>query len=113
MTLPVANPQLTATGTVAASGDNTLIAAPGAGKRLIVSALILQNESAVATTMIVKGGATAVLRCLAQEPGDGLALHFAPQRELQLGPNAALLLNLSGANAHGYSVIYHVDAVGY
>jgi len=110
MTLPVTNPQLTATGTRSAAGDNTLIAAPGAGKQIVISALILQNESATATTMIVKAGATAVLRCLNQNQGDGLALHFAPERELQLGANAALILNLSGANACGYSVIYHVDA---
>ena len=74
MTLPVTNPQLTATGTKSAAGDNTLIAAPGAGKQIVISALILQNESATATTLIVKAGATAVMRCLAQNQGDGLAL---------------------------------------
>jgi hypothetical protein len=103
-------PQLTVTGTKAEAGDNELIAAPGAGKRIVVSALIVQLEAATATTMILKAGATALLRTLAQNQGDGLALHFPPERELQLGANAALNLNLSGANSCGYSVIYHVDA---
>jgi hypothetical protein len=108
--LNILTPQLTATGTAAASGDNTLVAAPGAGKRIVISALIVQNESATATTAILKDGSTAILRCLGQNQGDGLALHFAPERELRLSADAALVLNLSGANSHGYSVIYHVDA---
>jgi len=103
-------PQLTATGTAADSGDNTLAAAPGASVRLVISALILQNESSSATTMIVKAGSTAILRALAQNQGDGLALNFPAERELVLPANTALVLNLSGANSCGYSVIYHVDA---
>ena len=100
-----------ATGTKNGSGDNELVAAPGAGKQIVISALVLQNESSTATTMILKAGATALLRCLGQNQGDGLALTLAAGRELQLGNNAALNLNLSGANACGYSVLYYVDAV--
>jgi hypothetical protein len=98
-------------GATATSGDNTLVVAPGAGLQIIVSSLVLQNESSTATTLIVKAGATAVLRILCQSQGDGLALVFPPGSELRLGSNAALVLNLSGANACGYSIMYYVDAV--
>ena len=108
--LPPNVTQLTATGAAAGSGDNTLIAAPGAGKQIVVSSLILQNESATATTMIVKAGSTAILRVLGQNQGDGAALVFPPERCLLIGANAALVLNLSGANSCGYSVVYYVDA---
>ncbi len=43
-----------AASTVSATGDNTIIAAPGANKRLIIDFLQLQNESAVATIIQVK-----------------------------------------------------------
>jgi hypothetical protein len=99
------------TSTTASSGDNTLVAAPGAGLQIVITALILQNESTTATTLIVKAGATAVLRVLCQNQGDGLALTFPPGQGLALGSNAALVLNLSGANSCGYSITYYVDAV--
>jgi hypothetical protein len=99
------------TSTTATSGDNTLVAAPGAGLQIVITTLILQNESATATTMLVKAGSTAVLRVLGQNQGDGIALVFPPGQGLALGSNAALVLNLSGANSCGYSIFYYVDAV--
>jgi hypothetical protein len=93
------------------SGDSTLVAAPAAGMQIVITTLILQNESATATTLIVKAGTTAVLRTLAQNQGDGLALVFPPGQGLALGSAAALVLNLSGANACGYTIFYYVDAV--
>jgi hypothetical protein len=99
------------TGTTATSGDNTLIAAPGSGKQIVISQLILQNESATATTLVVKAGATAILRVLCQNQGDGLSQVYPPERCLAIGDNTALVLNLSGANSCGYTVLYYVDAV--
>jgi hypothetical protein len=99
------------TSTTASSGDNTLVAAPGAGLQIVITTLILQNESASATTLIVKAGATAVLRVLCQNQGDGIALTYPPGQGLALGSNAALVLNLSGANSSGYSITYFIDAV--
>jgi hypothetical protein len=96
--------------TTATSGDNTLAAAPGAGLQIVITSIVLQNESATATTMIVKAGATAVLRALGQNQGDGIALVFPPGQALALGANTALVLNLSGANSCGYSIAYYVDA---
>lgn len=103
------NPSLTyATGTAASSGDNTLIAAPGAGLRLIVYSLRVQNESATATTCILKNGATAYERKLLAQYGV-IEDEYHPAAPLWLAANAALVLNLSGANSHGYSVRYRVE----
>lgn len=96
------------TGTAASSGDNTLIAAPGAGLQLVISGLIIQNESSTATTGIIKFGSTAKMRSLFQAQGDGVVRDLVPAWEV--GNNAALVLNLSGANSHGYSVSYWIDA---
>lgn len=100
-------PYLTVTGTFAASGDNTLVAAPVAGSRLVIVGLTVQNESAVSTTIILKSGATAKRRALLKNQGDGLGLTFAPGREWLLDLASALVLNLSGANSHGYTVDYY------
>ena len=97
------------TGTAATSGDNELIAAPGAGVRIVVTAFVIQNESATATTMILRDGTTAKWRCLGQNQGDGLAVVLPPGRAWKLTANAALNLNLSGANSCGYSVQYYTE----
>ena len=98
-------------GTKTVSGDNALIAAPGAGVRIVVSAVTIQNESATPTTMVLKSGSTAKFRWLEQAQGDGLVLNFAPGREWRLGTNEALNLNLSGANSCGYNVVYWTETV--
>jgi hypothetical protein len=103
--------QRTATGTKTASGDQELIATPGAGFQLLIASIVLQNESSTATTMILKAGSTAIARCLGQNQGDGAALIFPFDRPLQIGANTALNLNLSGANSCGYSIVYYIDTV--
>lgn len=100
-----------ATGTAASSGDNTIIAAPGSGQQIKIVALQLQNESAVATTMILKFGSTAKWRTLAQLQGDGMSFPVPAGRAWPVGNDAALVLNLSGANSCGYSVCYYTEAV--
>lgn len=100
-----------AAGTKAASGDNTLIAAPGAGNRLVVQLILIQNESAVATTVQLKSGSTVCYRHLLQNQGDAFGRAHERSREWRLGANEALVLNLSGANSHGYNVEYWTEAV--
>lgn len=100
-----------ATGTAASSGDNTLIAAPGAGIRIVLVSIIIQNESSTATTMILKNGSTAYERILAQNQGDGLAHAYPVDARKKLAANAALVLNLSGANSCGYSIEYYTETV--
>lgn len=100
---------LSVTGTKAESGDNTLIAAPGVGNRIVVVSFLLQNETGTSTTLILKDGATAFRRVLGQNQGDGVAVTYTPGREKRLSENTALVLNLSGANICGYSVDYFIE----
>lgn len=99
------------TATFAASGDNTVIAAPGAGYRLVVKIIAVQNESDTATTILLKSGANTQRRALLQNQGDGIAWAFETGYEWRLGENEALVLNLSGANSHGVTVDYITEGV--
>lgn len=94
-------------GVISASGDNTIISAPGENFAIWVTHLILQNESATATTIILKDSANRI-RCLGQLQGDGLSLVLPVGREIRLVTNTPLILNLSGANNCGYSIGYYI-----
>lgn len=101
-----------AEGTAASNGDNTLIAAPGSGFRLVIKDLVVQNESSTDTTVILKDGSASCWRALLLAvTADALPLSFAPGEEWRLSEDAALVLNLSGANSHGYSVRYFTEHV--
>ena len=95
--------------TIATSGDNTIVAAPGSGLSIYITHLGLQNESTTATTIILKGSSD-LLRWLGQIQGSGLALTFPERREIKLATDTALILNLSGANSVGYSIGYYTGA---
>ena len=94
--------------TTAVAGQTQLVAQPGAGLQIVVSSFVIQNESAVATTMILQAGGANTWRALGQNQGDGLAGAFPVGREWALPANTALNLWLSGANSCGYSIAYYV-----
>jgi hypothetical protein len=98
-----------ATGTISSSGDNTVIAAPGASTYIYVTDLTIQNESVSSTTIIVKDSA-AKMRVLGQNQGDGISKVYPVGGELKLEVNQPLVLNLSDANSVGYSVGYYIGA---
>ncbi len=93
-------------GTTSASGDNTILAADAAHS-YVITALTLQNESAAATTMLLKIGATTIERVLGQNQGDGVARVYPIDARPQGAVDAAIVLNLSGANACGYTIHYY------
>ena len=97
------------TGTINVQGNNQIIAAPGAGLSIYVTHLVLQNESAVSTTIILRDTDNR-LRCLAAAQGSGIALVFPDRGEIKLVANTALSLNLSGNNVCGYSIGYYTGA---
>lgn len=104
-----------ATGTIATSGDNIVIdisAVAGylVGDKIVITSLIIQNESSTGTTALVKDGSSAIARVLGQNQGDGLALTFQPGLELRLSPDADLIVNLSDANSFGYTVFYYLES---
>jgi hypothetical protein len=100
----------TATGIVNTSGDNTIIAAPGAGQRIYITKLQIQLEASTATTVLIRSGATAIgrIRCVAD--GDGKIETYSPGFERRLGVNEALIFNLSGANSVGFEVEYYTGS---
>jgi len=98
---------LFATGTTATAGDQPLVAAPGAGNRLVVCKVQIQLEAAVATTAILASN----WRVAFGAQYDALNLDFPMGQEMVLGENTALNLNLSGANTVGYSVQYRIEAL--
>jgi hypothetical protein len=98
-------------GTNAANGNTTLVAAPVIG-RIVVCNFVIQNESAVATTMMLTNGAGGTgYRALGFNQGDGLTMVFPQGFEWRLTPLTALVMNLSGANSCGYSIGYFVEGV--
>lgn len=99
---------LFATGTVNSSGNNQLIAAPGAGQIKIV-ALQIQNESLNETLAILYFGASAKWRFLAKEKGAGFLLPIHPGHVWLVGASNAVVLNLNGANQFGYNIAYYVE----
>ena len=103
---------LSACGTVAATGNTTLIAAPGAGFRIVLSYVMVQNESAAPTTILMGDNNGWYLRFLGQTQGDLLLVQLIPGREWRLSENSPLLINLSGANQIGYSIMYYVERTG-
>lgn len=103
----------TVNGTGSSSGDNEVVATPGAGYRLVVTTFVMQNESASATTLILRSGTSSTngWRILGQNQGDGLAMALPLGDPWRLGEDEALNLNLSGANQCGYSVRYYTESV--
>jgi len=99
----------TVTGTISTSGDNTIIAAQGAGVKIKIVSLRIQNESSTASTAIYKDGTTAIGRVLGQNQGDGFSEVYPAGRPIVLSANTLFAINLSGANSHGYSVRYFAE----
>ena len=107
--LTYTQPLLQLSGTVSASGDTTLIAAPASGRQIVISSIQIQNESTTATTYLLKFGSTTVYRTLLVSQGDGVTKDMEPAWEV--GSGNALVLNLSGANSSNYNVSYWIDSV--
>jgi hypothetical protein len=110
-TTPAAVTITNVTNTTATSGDNTIVAAPGSGQRLRLHMLKIQLEAATATTVLLKSGSTTFDRVYCAAAGDGMIVVYPVGREQLLGTNEALVINLSGANAVGYTFRYSTEAV--
>lgn len=99
---------LVAEGTISTSGDNIVIPArPGA--RIIISKLLIQNNSVPTTTAIYKSGTTNKGRVLMQSLGDGINEMRDGSPDLRLGANEPFVINLSAANSTIYTVEYGLE----
>lgn len=107
---------------IAASGDNTVLAALTSGeanKIRVIHSLELVNTSNSDTTVIYKSGATAL-------NGAGYLLHAGDQDNFDsgnpnetaatiyrrgwiIGPGAAFIINLDGANQHSGKAFYTTE----
>lgn len=99
------------TGTKNGSGDNELVAAPGTGYRIVVKGWRIQNESASATTCILKAGTANTYRFLTQNQGDSVSKDYEPEYEWRLPSATALILNLSAGNSHNFNLEYWIETV--
>ena len=95
----------------ASSGDNTIVAAPGAGLRIVITALRIQNNTDIATTVLIRDGATTLAGVVTTVAGTGIDDDFTYGNEIRLSANTALVMNLSAANQHSTSVRYYVETV--
>lgn len=108
-TIKVNEPTLLfASGTFNSLGNNTIIAAPGAGQ-IKITALQIQSETSIESVAVLNFGASAKWRFIAREKGAGLILPLAPGHVLPVGVGNALIVNLSVAATFNYSVAYYVE----
>ena len=99
-------------GTVASTGDNILIVAPGAGFRIVLVSWSWWNESSTDTTAILKSTSiNPIDRYVQTAKGLGKLSPIPANYVVKLAENEALVLNLSDANSHGYSLLYYTEAV--
>jgi hypothetical protein len=97
------------TGTVSTSGDTTLIAAPGAGQKIVIVSYTVQNESGSSTVILLKDGSTTKRRLWTEQKVDGESKTFPFNAYWRLSTNSALAINLSGANQVGVSIDYFIE----
>lgn len=92
------------------SGDNTIVAADAAGRKIKVVSYALLASAAV-TTKFKSGAATDITGGFALAANGGVSCPGAPSAHLfETAANTALVLNLSGAIAVGGHVSYMTEA---
>lgn len=101
-------------GTRNTSGDGTaVIAAPGAGMRIVIHGIQLQAEVAGDQTILVKSGGTTVYRLFVSAKGEGLVRELSGENETDMriycGANEAIFVNLSASLLMNYVIDYYVD----
>lgn len=101
----------TVTGTVATSGSNTIVAAPGVGQRIVLDEIFVQLEASTPTVVLVQNSAATIWRLRLVADGDHALWSFPEGKEHRLFENGALVLNLSGANQVGYTARYRLETV--
>lgn len=90
----------------AASGDKTLVAAPGAGFQIIVTSFIFTTDTK--TTVTFKSAAGAITHAMSVGPDAPFGAPFLPEPTIQTNENEALVVNSSAAITGGITVTYRV-----
>lgn len=92
-------------------GDRLIVAAQGAGKKIRILYLSLQNTGAADNTLIFKDGATAINGAgfLLKAGGGSYTFDSAGLADLPLAANAAFNINLSAASQISGFALYIVE----
>lgn len=91
------------------SGDNEIIEAPAAGYRIVITSILLQNADQSTLDLILKNGASEILRIHCPNEGDGILKVYPLGREMRLNNTTALNLNLSDDLTAYYSIDYFIE----
>lgn len=95
---------------ISTAGDNTIIAAPGVGKRIYIDHI--NWLVGAATTLTLKNGSTPVSGAYAFTTGGGNAIDNAPVLEhgiIECSDNAAFIINLGSAVSVQGFVRYRIN----
>src|SRR3972149_127869 len=95
---------------VTASGDTTLLAAPGGGLSIYVTGIMASNQGASKIRALVREGAAGTIRCGGTLAGNGDGYVFPYTPAWKLPANTALVANLGAAGDVDYTVHFFVVA---
>lgn len=93
----------------AATGDKTLVAAQGAGKKIIVTSFILSSDTD--TTYQFKTGSTALGPPIPVAARIPAGASFLPEPLIKTNANEALVINSSATITGGCWITYRVTTV--
>ena len=101
-------------GTRNTSGDGTaVIAAPGAGQRIVVFGWRVQAEVDGDQVVLIKSGSTSLLRFFMATKAQGIVEDLSGENEtdkrVYCGANEAVFVNLSASLAMNYDIDYYID----
>ena len=91
---------------VSSSGDNIVIAAPGAGKRIAVLGYVIQAHGTVSAYFTDGAAGTRLGLTWSLQAREGASVPLSPQPWWIGTANTALILNLNGAVECGVEVTY-------
>ena len=93
------------------TGDNELVATPGAGKYLVVKHVFVQNQSGSSGSVILKSGSTAISPSIVLADSASLNIGRGYADLIECGVNEALNLNASIDGDFRCEVLYYEEAV--
>jgi hypothetical protein len=92
-------------------GDLEIIAAPGAGLRIVVDEIFFQNEMGVPCNIVVKSGGSTYRRVRLVGDGDWMQWVFPTGKELRLPENSNLAINKAGLTQLGIILRTRLESV--
>lgn len=100
-------------GVVSASGDNIVIAAPGAGMHIVLYAWSWWNNTTTETTVVLKSTTMDDIDSYSTNVKGAIKSTTLPTGlKIDLPDNEPLILELDAATSHGYSILYEIVETG-